>query len=158
MKLKDKVTIVCGSKALAGSCYSLPEKKGQSSSLLGMLKRGEQTAEEIRHKGGKAIFVSCDVSNEEEVKSNGANNPTLMVRLILVNNAGVGIYKSVLETTSEEWDRCLNIDPAGRISAPSMFPHMQAVGKARSSTCRRCTSHANNGAAPYSASRVELPL
>jgi NAD(P)-dependent dehydrogenase (short-subunit alcohol dehydrogenase family) len=32
---------------------------------------------------------------------------------ILVNNAGIGLYKSVMETTSEDWDRCLGINLKG---------------------------------------------
>jgi len=29
---------------------------------------------------------------------------------VLVNNAGIGVYKTVLDTSSEDWDRCLGVN------------------------------------------------
>jgi len=69
--LKDKVTIVTGgSKGIGWSCYSLLE--GAKVVVARNAQEGEQTAEEIRHKGGKAIFVGTSPTKSQ---SNGANNP-----------------------------------------------------------------------------------
>jgi NAD(P)-dependent dehydrogenase (short-subunit alcohol dehydrogenase family) len=74
---------------------------------------------------------------------------------ILVNNAGVGIYKSVLDTTSEEWDRCLDIDLKGVfLCSKYVIPHMQELGKGAIINISSVHSHATvNGVAPYAASK-----
>lgn len=77
MKLKDKVAIVTGgSKGIGWGVSTIFSQEGAKIAVVARnAQDGEQTAEEIRQKGGKATFVQCDVSNEEDVKKNGANNP-----------------------------------------------------------------------------------
>jgi NAD(P)-dependent dehydrogenase (short-subunit alcohol dehydrogenase family) len=117
---------------------------------------GARTAEEIRRSGGDAIFVKCDVSNEDQVKA--------MVRMaidkygridVLVNNAGVGVYKPVLEATSQDWDYCLSVNLKGVfLCSKYVIPHMQAVGKGAIVNISSVHAHATvNGVAPYAASK-----
>jgi NAD(P)-dependent dehydrogenase (short-subunit alcohol dehydrogenase family) len=73
----------------------------------------------------------------------------------LVNNAGVGTYTSILDTTSESWDRCLAINlKSVFLFSKYSIPHMRAVGKGAiinmSSVHSRSTA---NGVAPYAASK-----
>jgi len=117
---------------------------------------GCKTAEAIRRGGGECFFIKCDVSNEDQVKN--VVNTTLSTYKkidILVNNAGVGTYTSVLETTSESWDRCLAINLKSMFMfSKYVIPHMQAIGKGAivnmSSVHSRSTV---NGVAPYRASK-----
>lgn len=158
MKLKDKVAIVTGaSKGIGWGIATVFAQQGAKVAVVARsAKAGEQTAEEIRYKGGDAIFVPCDVSNEDQVKAMVQKTLDTYGQIdILVNNAGVGIYKSVLETTSEEWDLCLNIDLKGVfLCSKYVIPHMQAVGKGAIVNISSVHSHATvNGVAPYAASK-----
>jgi NAD(P)-dependent dehydrogenase (short-subunit alcohol dehydrogenase family) len=158
MRLKDRVAIVTGgSKGIGWGIATVFAREGAKVVVVARdAQSGEQTADEIRHKGGEAIFVSCDVSNEEQVKAMALTIRDTYGQLdILVNNAGVGIYKSVLDTTSEEWDRCLDIDLKGVfLCSKYVIPHMQELGKGAIINISSVHSHATvNGVAPYAASK-----
>lgn len=158
MKLKDKVAIVTGgSKGIGWGIATVFAREGAKVVVVARdAKSGEQTAEEIRYKGGDAIFVPCDVSNEEQVKAMAQTTIDTYGRIdVLVNNAGVGVYKSVLDTTSAEWDHCLGIDLKGVfLCSKYVIPHMQAVGKGAIVNISSVHSHATvKGVAPYAASK-----
>jgi NAD(P)-dependent dehydrogenase (short-subunit alcohol dehydrogenase family) len=158
MKLKDKVAIVTGgSKGIGWGVATIFAQEGAKVVVVARnVQEGELTVEEIRQKGGNAIFIRCDVSNEEDVKKMVQTTIEAYGQIdILVNNAGVGVYKSVLETTSEEWDRCLAIDLKGAfLCSKYVIPHMQAVSKGAIVNMSSVHSHATvQGAAPYAASK-----
>lgn len=70
-----------------------------------------QVVEEIRAKGGQAIFIHCDVSQREEVKAAIEKTVESFGGLqILVNNAGVIYGKMLHEYTDEEWEREVNVN------------------------------------------------
>jgi NAD(P)-dependent dehydrogenase (short-subunit alcohol dehydrogenase family) len=117
---------------------------------------GERTAAEIVHEGGDAIFVKCDVSNEEQVKAMIQATLDKYGRLdVLVNNAGIGVYKSVLDATSEDWDRALAVNLKGQfLCSKYAIPHMQKQGKGAIVNISSVHSFATvNGVAPYAASK-----
>jgi NAD(P)-dependent dehydrogenase (short-subunit alcohol dehydrogenase family) len=158
MRLKDKVSIVTG--AAAGIGKGIAEVFSQEGAKVVVVdwneEMGSKTTQEICQKGGSAIFVKCDVANEEDVKNVVQKTLAKYGKIdILVNNAGVGIYTSVLDTTSESWDRCLAINLKGvLLFSKYVIPHMQAVGKGTiinlSSVHSRSTT---KGVAPYVASK-----
>lgn len=158
MKLKDKVAIVTG--AAGGIGKGVAEvfcREGAKVVLVDWsAELGTASTEEIRQNGGEASFVKCDVSNEEQVKHVVDKTIETYGKIdVLVNNAGVGTYTSVLDTTSESWDRCLAINLKSQfLFAKYCIPHMQAVGKGAivnmSSVHSRSTV---NGVAPYCASK-----
>lgn len=158
MRLKDKVAIVTG--AAVGIGKGVATVFSQEGAKVVVVNRdeksGEKTTEEIREKGGEAIFAKCDVSNEDHVKGMVEKTIDTYGRIdILVNNAGIGTYKSVLDTTSEEWDQCLAINLKGVfLCSKYSIPHMQAVGKGAIINMSSVHSHATaNGVAPYCASK-----
>lgn len=158
MRLKDKVAIVTGgSKGIGWGVATVFAQEGAKVVVVARdPQAGEQTAEEIRYKGGEAIFVACDVSNEEQVKAMVQQTLDTYGKIdILVNNAGVGIYKSVLDTTSEEWDRCLSIDlKSVFLCSKYVIPQMQALGKGAIINMSSVHSRSTVGSvAPYVASK-----
>jgi NAD(P)-dependent dehydrogenase (short-subunit alcohol dehydrogenase family) len=158
MKLKDKVAIVTGgSKGIGLGIATVFVREGAKLAIVARHpEEGEKTAEELCQKGGKAIFVQCDISKEEDIKAMVQTTLDSYGQIdILVNNAGVGVYKSVLDTTSEEWDHCLNIDLKGVfLCSKYVIPHMLNLGKGAIINMSSVHSHATvNGAAPYSASK-----
>jgi NAD(P)-dependent dehydrogenase (short-subunit alcohol dehydrogenase family) len=117
---------------------------------------GRRTVEELCAKGGEAIFVHCDVSNEEQVKAMIDTTLKTFGRIdILVNNAGIGVYKSVLDATSEDWDRCQAVNLKGVfLCSKYAIPQMQKLGKGAIVNISSVHSFATvNGVAPYAASK-----
>jgi NAD(P)-dependent dehydrogenase (short-subunit alcohol dehydrogenase family) len=158
MKLKDRVGIVTGAAAGIGmGCAKVLAREGARVVVVDWdQKKGEQTAGEIRAVGGESLFAKCDVSDEEQVKAVVKKTIDAFGRLdILVNNAGVGTYKSVLEATSEDWDRCMAINVKGIfLFSKYSIPHMQSAGKGAIINMSSVHAHATaKGVAPYAASK-----
>lgn len=158
MKLKDKVAIVTGaSKGIGKGVATVFAQEGAKVVVVaGGQKAAQETVDEIVNSGGEAIFVKCDVADEENVKALVQETLDHFGRLdILVNNAGIGTYKSVLDATSEEWDRCLAVNLKGVfLCSKYSIPHMQAVGKGAIINMSSVHAHATaNGVAPYCASK-----
>ncbi|MEO0014164.1 MAG: hypothetical protein RLZZ535_2553, partial [Cyanobacteriota bacterium] len=112
MQLNNKVAIVTGgSKGIGSGIAHVFAQRGAKVVVVARNKKtGMQTVEEILNLGGDAIFVPCDISSEAEVQAMVQATLDAYGQIdVLVNNAGVGIYKSVVEATSDDWDRCLNI-------------------------------------------------
>ncbi|MDQ2732977.1 MAG: SDR family oxidoreductase [Armatimonadota bacterium] len=158
MKLKDKVAVVTGgSKGIGWGVAKVFVEQGAKVAIVDWdPKAGEETATAMRASGADVIFVRCDVSNEENVKAMIAAVIDHYGRLdVLVNNAGIGVYKPVLETSSEEWDKCLAVNLKGVfLCSKYAIPHMQAVGKGAIVNMSSVhSSQTVNGVAPYCASK-----
>lgn len=158
MKLKDKVAVVTG--AGLGIGKGVAQVFAQEGAKVVVINRsaknGEETVNEIKEAGGDAILAQCDVSNEDQVKE--AINKTIDTygRLdILVNNAGIGTYKTILDATSEEWDKCLAVNLKGVfLCSKYSIPHIQKIGKGAIINMSSVHAHATaNGVAPYCASK-----
>jgi len=158
MKLKGKVAIVTG--AAKGIGWGIAMVMSQEGAKVAVVDwdavNGEKTAAGIRNSGSEAIFQKCDVSDEDQVKTMVQSVVDTFGKIdILVNNAGVGVYKSVLDTSSEDWDRCLDINLKGQfLCAKYSIPHMQAAGKGSIVNITSVHTHATvKGVAPYAASK-----
>jgi NAD(P)-dependent dehydrogenase (short-subunit alcohol dehydrogenase family) len=158
MKLKDRVAIVTGgAKGIGWGIVKVLVQEGAKVVVVDWDKEnGEKTAEEMRKAGGDAMFVFCDVSNEEMVKSMVQKTLDKYGHIdILVNDAGIGVYKSVLDASSEDWDRCLAVNLKGQfLCSKYCIPHMQMVGKGAIVNISSVHSFQTaNGTAPYCASK-----
>jgi len=158
MKLKEKVAIVTGAaKGIGWGIAKVFVEEGAKVVVVDWDdKEGQKTTGELCKTGGEAIFVKCDVSNEDNVKSMIQTTLDKFGHIdILVNNAGIGVYKSVLDTSSADWDRCLDINLKGQfLCAKYAIPHMQKVGKGAIVNISSVHSFATvNGVAPYCASK-----
>jgi len=158
MRLKDRVAIVTGgAKGIGWGICKVLSKEGAKIVVVDWdEKEGVKTAEEIKQEGGEAVFVLCDVSNEDQVKAMiGVTLKHFGKIDILVNNAGIGVYKPVLETSSEDWDRCLAVNLKGQfLCSKYAIPHMQNIGKGAIVNISSVHSFQTvNGVAPYAASK-----
>ncbi len=58
--------------------------------------------------------LKCDVSNYSDIKSLVNKSIKRFGKIdILVNNAGIVYFKSLVDTTEEEWDRTIDINLKG---------------------------------------------
>jgi NAD(P)-dependent dehydrogenase (short-subunit alcohol dehydrogenase family) len=158
MRLKDSVAIVTGAaKGIGWGIATVFSKEGAKVVVVDWDEEtGRKTAAEINAAGGDAIFVKCDVSNEDQVKSMIQATLDKYGRIdILVNNAAVGVYMPVTEATSEDWDHCLSVNLKGVfLCSKYTIPHMQRVGKGAIVNISSVHAYANvNGTSPYAASK-----
>lgn len=74
----------------------------------------EQVCREIRSAGGEAQAVPCDVTRPDEVRRLFEECDRRFGRLdVLFNNAGVGQFVSVEQTTDEIWDAAMDVNLKG---------------------------------------------
>jgi 3-oxoacyl-[acyl-carrier protein] reductase len=116
MKLKDKVAIVTGAGTGIGRAIALAYvQEGAAVVLVGRTQETlAKVADEIVALGGEALVVRASVSKppdvrcvvEEALKRFGVIN-------ILVNNAGVFIYKGFLELSLKDWDDTIDTNLKG---------------------------------------------
>lgn len=70
---------------------------------------GAATAAAIRENGGQAHFLPCDVRSEQQIKQMiGEVVDTTGQIDVVINNAGIGRWKSPYELTIDDWDDVLN--------------------------------------------------
>ncbi|MCD8322567.1 MAG: glucose 1-dehydrogenase [Oscillospiraceae bacterium] len=81
---------------------------------------GEETAQAIRNAGGEAVFIQCDVSDEEQVEAMVEKTLAVYGRLdCAFNNAGIGPdgvrvpFTALTETPVELWDRTMAVNARG---------------------------------------------
>jgi len=108
---------------------------------------------------GEVMLVGCDVSEEGDVA--GAVERTVErfgALHVLVNNAAVGIYRSLDQATTEEFDRCLAVNLRGPFLCMRYgAPHIRATGGGSIVNIASVHSVQNvGGTAPYAASKGGL--
>ncbi|MEH7304634.1 glucose 1-dehydrogenase [Neobacillus drentensis] len=107
MEFLNKVVIVTGAANGIGRGVAAAFAQAGAKVVLAdvELEAGNQTAEEIRNRGGEVLFIKTDVRREEDVvRLIDVTKRTYGQIDILINNAGKGMFKSLFELSLEEWD------------------------------------------------------
>jgi NAD(P)-dependent dehydrogenase (short-subunit alcohol dehydrogenase family) len=120
MKLDQRSAIVTGAAGGIGLATARRLLKDGASVLLADLDQGRldaasaQLALDTKAEPERIATVICDVSNEEQV---AAAADAAIARFghwdIVVNNAGLMIFKPIEEQTAEDWQRILGVDLLG---------------------------------------------
>lgn len=75
---------------------------------------GEETVKTITRAGGSARFIQGDVSNRSNVKNAVKETVERLGRLDIVwSNAGIPLFKTLLDTEEDEWDRIIGVNLKG---------------------------------------------
>jgi 3-oxoacyl-[acyl-carrier protein] reductase len=114
--LSGKIAIVTG--GTRGIGRAIAERllaEGAAVAICGMSQSGvDQAAAELARAGGRIIGEVADVSSLDAVRRFFQNvDQRLGTVDFLINNAGIGIYKRVVDLTPEEWHRMINLNLSG---------------------------------------------
>ncbi len=112
---KNKVALVTGSTYGIGKATAIAFAKAGANVVCADWEDDVETVSTIESNGGKAIFVKCDVSNEESVKALVQQAIVTYGKLdFAFNNAGIeGVPATTHEGTTENWDRTVGINLTG---------------------------------------------
>lgn len=130
MQLEDKVAIVTGAAKGIGRGIATEFASEGAKVVVADVDEGSgrETANELTDEG-EAMFFSCDVSQEQDVRSLIDAAVDRYGSLdILVNNAGVGIYKSLTDSTLDDFERALAVNLRGPFLCSKLaVPHLEAA-------------------------------
>lgn len=127
--MKQKVAIITG--ASRGIGKAIAEKFAQAGMRVALLARHAEEltalAYHINEAGGEAISLPTDILQAEAVGEAVAQVWAKWGRIdVLVNNAGVGVFKAVTATTEEEWDYVMNTNAKGTfLLTKCVLPYLQ---------------------------------
>lgn len=112
-KLDGKIALITGATSGMGEAFSkLFAAEGAEVVLVGRnAEHGEKVRDEIVNDGGRACFMQCDVSREENVRSLYNGFTKTYDRLdILVNNAGILVTSPLEEINADDWHRTFAVN------------------------------------------------
>lgn len=116
-------------------------------------------ASEIQQAGGQAAAVTADVSSADQVSAACDEIRKLTSGLhILVNSAGIYVFKSATTLDEADWDRCLDVDLKGAwLCAKHALPLL--IGSGGGSIINIASTHAlraQGNAFPYGVAKGGL--
>jgi NAD(P)-dependent dehydrogenase (short-subunit alcohol dehydrogenase family) len=129
--MTDKVALVTGSaRGIGLAAAKLFLAEGWRVALLDV--RGEElaAAASALEQPARTLALTCDVSDEAQVAAAFAEVKARFGRLdALVNNAGIAIFKPILETSLEEWNRVMAVNLTGPfLCAQAAAPMLRDAG------------------------------
>lgn len=116
MRLQDKVCLISGGARGMGAAEARLFSSEGARLIIGdvLEEEGGRVAAEIGESGGDIHFVKLNVTSEAEWERAVRRAVDLYGRLdVLVNNAGIYQRATVEETSSDGWDRVMDINAKG---------------------------------------------
>ncbi|PKR83358.1 3-ketoacyl-ACP reductase [Heyndrickxia camelliae] len=151
--LKGKIAFVTG--AGKGIGHAVAVALAKEGVHIGLMARTEETLKEVANEitslGVKAAYASVDVSVKEQVDQAVTKlSNELGTADILINNAGIGGFASVLDMDPEEWKRIIDVNLMGTYYVTrAVLP--QLVEKNAGDIINISSTNGLNGAATSSA-------
>jgi NAD(P)-dependent dehydrogenase (short-subunit alcohol dehydrogenase family) len=114
--LEGKVALVTGGASGIGRATALVFAREGARVVVADLvaEGGEKTVRLMKETGADAIFVKCDVSKAVDCEAMVKKAVDTYGRLdCAFNNAGVGVIRSTVDCTEEEWDYIISVNLKG---------------------------------------------
>lgn len=117
MRFTDKVAIVTG--AASGIGLETAKRLGSEGARVCLAdldpQKGAEAAQKVLEAGAPGAWAArCDVSDEAQVEATVNETVTRFGRLdVVVNNAGLMVFKPIEELTGDDWQRILRVDLLG---------------------------------------------
>lgn len=114
-RLDNKIAIVTGGGSGIGKAISiLFAQQGATVCILDVDDNGKNVADEIINENNKAFFYTCNISNQNEVKNIAEQIIQQHAAIdILINNAGIAHIGNAENTSSEDFERLMNVNIKG---------------------------------------------
>ena len=111
-RLEGKVALVTG--GARGIGYAISRRLAQEGASVAVLALHRESAEAAANEIERAVAITADVCEEDDVTRAVAEAVAAFGRLdVMVNNAGAIAIASVVETSVETWDRVLAVNLRG---------------------------------------------
>ncbi len=161
MELSGRVALVTGAGSGLGKAAAL--RLAQEGADVAVLSRTpeeiEETAEEIRKLGRRALALTVDVSDDREMKSAYQQLQSEFGRLdIVFANAGVnGVWAPLKDLTPDEWRKTIDINLTGTfLTLHYAIPLMERSGGSIviTASINGTRTFTNAGASAYSSTKA----
>lgn len=132
-RLQSKAAIVTGAAKGIGRAIAVRLAAEGASVVIADVdeERAAETQRQIESDGGLSICVGADVSCEEQVTAMTARCVERFGGIdVLVNNAGIIVFGSLLDCKSADWDRMMAVDLAGAFKCTQAAAR-QMIGQGR---------------------------
>lgn len=154
-RLKNKLAVITGaSKGIGAATAIRLHDEGAIVALLDIDESGRDLIE-----GDRAMFVECDVSRGKAVETAINNVVDAFGEVeILVNNAGIQHYGTVVTTPEAEWDDVMRINlKSAFLCAKYCIPSMQRHGRGIVVNVASVQSHlSQQNVAPYTTGKSAM--
>jgi NAD(P)-dependent dehydrogenase (short-subunit alcohol dehydrogenase family) len=130
-RLDNKTAIITGGGSGIGRAISiLFAQQGATVCILDIDDNSKTVVDEINRANGKAFFYKCNISNQTEVRTIIAGviqqHSTIDV---LINNAGIAHIGTAESTSSEDFERLINVNVKGVYNClHEVLPFMKQKG------------------------------
>ncbi|MGE8526063.1 SDR family NAD(P)-dependent oxidoreductase [Chryseobacterium rhizosphaerae] len=113
-RFENKVAFITGGNSGIGKAVAVLMAREGAKVMIADIQENKETLEEVLKEGTDARFITCDVSNPEDVEKAVTETIEVFGSLdIGVNNAGIVDASPIHEKSIEEWQRVININLSG---------------------------------------------
>lgn len=116
MRFQGKVVVVTGAGAGIGKGVAIGFGMEGARVVLAEVnaESGKAAEHELRQMGIDAWFLQTDISDAEQVRQTMEKTADKWAGIdVLINNAGIALWKGIKDLSSEEWDQVLGVDLKG---------------------------------------------
>jgi len=136
MRLDGRVAIVTGAAQGIGRAYAVRLAEEGARVVIADIIEGSGVQQEIASKGGEALALWIDVSDENSSREMAQKTVERFERIdILINNAAIFATiktKPFYEITSQEWDDIMRVNIKGPfLCSKAVYPQMKKQGKGK---------------------------
>jgi len=154
MSKTKKIALITGASSGIGAALSLSLcEKGYHCILAARSEdKLEKLAQSLRNDGFDCSVLIVDVGNESSVDALFEASEKIGHVSLVINNAGLGVFSKIEESTVEDWDAQINVNLRGSFLVSRKY--IPAMQKQKMGTLVFMNSVAGNFGYPHSAAYV----